>query len=124
RVVALPYEMVDRDEYDRRLSALDALVMPFDPDGEMLTTGTIGDALGFGLPTLASSWQFLTEELGDAAITYGRTEDDLVACLDTLDRSALDEAAAAAVQRRPRHEWSAIAELTYTELDRLGSAHH
>src|SRR5690606_30534289 len=81
RIVALPYEMVGREEYDRRLAALDALVMPFDPDGEMLTTGTIGDALGFGLPTIASCWAFLTEELGDAAITYGRTEDDLVACL-------------------------------------------
>lgn len=124
RIIARPYEMVTRDEYDRRLSAFDALVMPFDPEGEMLATGTVGDAVGFGLPTIASSWPYLTEALGEAAITYGSTEDDLVACLDHLDGPALDDAAAAARLLRPILDWSTIAEATYAELDRLGSGHH
>lgn len=124
RVVARRYEEVPREEYDRRLQAIDALVMPFDPDGEMLTTGTVGDAIGHGLPTLASSWEFLAEALGDAAITYGRTEDDLVACLDALDRASLDRAAAAAVGLRPRHEWHVVADELYAELDRLPGPHH
>ena len=42
RIVALPYEMVPREEYVRRLAAVDALVMPFDPDGEMLTWRAAG----------------------------------------------------------------------------------
>jgi glycosyltransferase involved in cell wall biosynthesis len=124
RIVARPYEMVPRADYDRRLGALDALVMPFDPDGEMLTTGTIGDALAHGLPTIASSWGFLTEQLGDAAITYGRTEDDLLRCLEALDRESLAAAGAAAVRRRPSHRWSHIADLTFAELDRLGGTRH
>jgi hypothetical protein len=124
RIRAWPYEMVARQEYDRRLLAVDALVMPFDPDGEMLTTGTIGDALGFGLPTISSSWSFLTESLGDAGITYGRTEDDLVACLDALDQVTLERTAAAAKALSPEREWAPIAELTYEALDELGSRHH
>jgi len=124
RVVARPYEHVARDVYDRRFAAIDALLMPFDPEGQMLTTGTIGDALAFGLPTIASSWAFLSEALDDAAITYGATEDDLVACLDGLDRAALDAAADAARDRRSSHDWTLIAEQTYLELDRLGSAQH
>jgi glycosyltransferase involved in cell wall biosynthesis len=124
RIVARTYDLVPRPTYDQRIGAVDALLMPFDPDGEMLTTGTIGDALAFGLPTIASSWPFLTEALGDAAITYGATEDDLVACLDGLDRGALATAAAAALRRRPLHNWAVIAEQTYGELDRLGSDRH
>ena len=120
RIVALRYEEVPRAEYDRRLAALDALVMPFDPDGEMLTTGTIADAYGHGLATVASEWSFLTETLGEAAITYGRTEDELVACLDELTAEALGRAAASARARRGRLDWSNVAELTYAELDRLG----
>lgn len=124
RIVASRYEEVDRELYDRRFAAVDALVMPFAPDGEMLTTGTVGDAVGHGVATIASSWGFLTEALGDAAITYGSTEDDLVACLDSLGRPALDRAASAARALRPSLAWSAIAERTYAELDRLGSTHH
>lgn len=124
RIKAWPYEMVPREVYDRRLLAVDALVMPFDPEGEMLTTGTIGDALGFGLPTIASSWPFLTEALGDAVITYGVTEDDLVACLDALDPATLEATAEAARRLRPEREWDPIAERTYRALDELGSTHH
>jgi glycosyltransferase involved in cell wall biosynthesis len=120
RIVARRYEEVPRDEYDRRLAALDALVMPFDPEGEMLTTGTVADAVGHGLATVASDWQFLTEALGDAAITYGRSEDELVACLESLTAEVLGRAASAAAARRGALDWSAIAAVTYAELDRLG----
>ena len=124
RIVAQSYEMVPREEYVRRLAAVDALLMPFDPDGEMLTTGTIGDAIGYGLPTIASAWPFLRETLADAAIIYGVTEQDLTRCLDGLDQPALDAAAKAALALRPAHAWSTIAEQTYIELDRLGSNQH
>ncbi len=124
RIVGRPYEMVARPAYARRLLALDALLMPFDPDGQMLATGTVGDAVAAGLPTIASSWPYLAEALGGAAIVYGRTEDDLVACLDGLSHDALAAAAAAARALQPGLDWGLIAERTYVELDRLGSAHH
>ena len=123
RIVARRYENVDRATYERRLHALDALVMPFDPDGDMLATGTVGDAVAAGLPVLASEWSFLAEALGDAALTYGRTEDDLLASLETLDRAELAHAAAAARALREPLAWVTIAERTYAELDRLGSPH-
>ena len=124
RIVTSTYSMVPRDRYDERLRTLDALLMPFDPGGDMLTTGTVGDAVGFGLPTIASSWPYLAEALGDAAVTYGRTEDDLVACLERLDRPTLARAAAAAVELRATTGWAVVAEATYRELDDLGSTHH
>ena len=121
RIVAHPYEEVPRSLYDRRLAAIDAIVMPFDPDGEMLTSGLVADAIGFGIPAIASSWPFLAESLGAAAITYGSTEDELLDQIERLDRAALEAARAAAVALRPAHEWSVLAERTYTELDRLGT---
>jgi glycosyltransferase involved in cell wall biosynthesis len=123
RIIATSYEMVPRADYDEQLRRLDALLMPFvDPDGDMLTTGTVGDAIGFGLPTIASSWPFLGETLGDAAVTYGRSEDELVACLDGLDDAALERAARAAERLQTATSWSAVAEMLWAELDRLGSA--
>jgi len=119
RIAALPHEWVPRETYDRRLAAVDALLMPIDPDGDMLTTGTAGDALGFGLPTVASSWPYLAEVLGDAAIVYGQSEDDLVACLDGLDREDLSRAGTAALSRRDSSDWEVIAEQTYRELVEL-----
>ena len=121
--MARPYELVDRASYERRLHAFDALVMPFDPEGEMLATGTVGDAIAAGLPTLASSWPYLAEALGDAAITYGRTEDDLLGCLESLDAADLALAAGEAWARRGPFSWATVAESTYVELDRLGSPH-
>jgi hypothetical protein len=56
-------------------------------------------------------------------VVYGTTEDDLVDCLESLDRQELQRAAAAAAGRRSDHEWTRIAQLTLAELDRLGSQH-
>ena len=45
-VVAEPYEMTDSAAYAQRLAVCDLLAMPFDPEGEMLATGTVFDAVG------------------------------------------------------------------------------
>ncbi|MEZ5167949.1 MAG: hypothetical protein R2695_16235 [Acidimicrobiales bacterium] len=117
RIVAYPYTMVDQAVYAQRLFALDALLMPF--EGGMLTTGTVGDALGAGLPTLASSWEYLRESLGSAAIPYGETVDDLTRCIDGLSREQLDAAAAATASGRASADWSVIAEATLAVLDEV-----
>lgn len=64
RVVVLPHERAGSDEYNRRLAMVDVVLMPFD-DGEMLTTGAVGDAVGLGPPSLVSGWPYLAEILGD-----------------------------------------------------------
>ncbi|HXY81312.1 MAG TPA: hypothetical protein VEH55_08075 [Gaiellaceae bacterium] len=99
RIVAFPYEEVARAVYDDRLRAVDALVMPFRPTG-MLTTGTVGDAVAHGLPCIVSDWPFLAEALPGATIPYGRTAEDLTACIDGLTTQALTAARAGAIALR------------------------
>jgi glycosyltransferase involved in cell wall biosynthesis len=122
RIVVYPHgPQVPREEYNRRLATLDALLMPFD-DGEMLTTGAVADAVGLGLPSVVSDWPYLAEALGEAAIRYGSTARDLASCLDALDRPALDRAADAARRLRGDYGWERVAESHFAVLERVGTA--
>jgi hypothetical protein len=118
RIVAHPYEKVSRAEYDRRLQVTDALVMPFQP-GEMLTTGTVGDAIAHGLPCLVSEWPFLQEALAGAGIPYGQSADDLAATIDALTQQRLAAARAASVSRRAGSDPRRVGRMT---LGLLGAA--
>jgi hypothetical protein len=118
RVRALPYEFVPREVYDRRMATLDAVALPFADDGDMLTTGTVGDVVAFGLPALTTGWPFLTEALGDAAIPLG---DDWTATLEGLTAGRLAEAAAAARALQDRYDWAAIAERFLTAVVEAGT---
>lgn len=120
RIVALPYERVPRAEYNRRLATVDVLVLPFE-DGEMLTTGTVGDAVGLGLPSLVSRWPFLREALGDAGICYGSTAEDLTRCVDSLDEATLRRARRAARRLQETYSWDIIAERHLAVLENTGS---
>jgi glycosyltransferase involved in cell wall biosynthesis len=121
RIAVFPDARIPRAEYNRRLSVLDALLLPFD-DGEMLTTGAVGDAVGLGLPSLISDWPYLAEALGDAAIPYGSTVQELSACLDALDRPQLDRAADAAKRLRGEYDWARLAESHFELLEEVGTA--
>ncbi|HPU39253.1 MAG TPA: glycosyltransferase [Microthrixaceae bacterium] len=110
--IAERYEMVRPDVYALRLAACDVLAMPFDPDGEMLATGTVFDAIGLGLPVLRSDWEFLTEVLGDAAIPVGHTAASVAAALDDLDAETVHAAAIAAELRRDELGWDVISSRT------------
>jgi glycosyltransferase involved in cell wall biosynthesis len=120
RIVALPYETVPRSDYNARLAAIDVLVFPFD-DGDMLATGTVGDAVGYGLPSLVSDWGFLDAYLGDAGIPYGRTASDLAARIDSLTAAELNSARRAALGLRERYDWARVAELHLQVLEELGT---
>jgi glycosyltransferase involved in cell wall biosynthesis len=119
-VVARPYEFVDVSVYRRRLAAVDVLVLPF-AAGEMLTTGTVGDAIGLGVPSISSDWPYLTEVLGDAAIVYGQGLADLTDCFRTLDRDGLERARAAAVRLQPAYDWATVAASTHDLLEAVGT---
>jgi glycosyltransferase involved in cell wall biosynthesis len=121
RVTVLPATSVSREEYNRRLAVIDALVMPFD-DGEMLTTGTVGDAVGLGLPSLVSDWPYLAEALGDAGIRYGSSAADLTRCIDALDRPRLARAAEAARRLQADYDWNRLAEMHFELLEQVGTA--
>jgi glycosyltransferase involved in cell wall biosynthesis len=121
RIRALAYEMVPREVYDRRLCAIDALVFPIRA-GDLLTSGVVGDAVAFGLPSLVSDWPFLSEALGEAAIPYGSSRAELTACLDALSVDELARAGAAARLLQPVLARERIAALTLALLDEVGSA--
>jgi glycosyltransferase involved in cell wall biosynthesis len=121
RIAARPYEMVARAVYDRRLRAVDALLFPIRA-GDLLTSGVVGDAIAAGLPSIVSDWPFLAEALGDAAIAYGATREDLTTCLERLDGAMLARAAAAARARREDCSSERVGAMTLDLLDAVGSA--
>ena len=121
RIIAVPYELVPRELYDQRLRCIDALVLPFAPSG-MLTTGTVGDVVGLGVPALVSDWPYLHEALGAAAIPYGTTADDLTVCIEALDASALSRAGEACRALRVAYAPERIARQVLEVFDEVGTA--
>ncbi len=118
--IAERYRNVDMATYATRLAACDLLALPFDPSGEMLATGTAADAIGVGLPVLATDWGFLTEYFGAACFSIGDGSPGAVtAAIDALDAAMLPEARSAVVALRPRFEWEPIAEATHAVFDRV-----
>ncbi len=120
RITALAYEEVPRAVYDRRLAAIDVLVLPLD-GGTYLTTGQVADAVGCGIPALVSPWPYLREVLGDAGIPYGRTAADLAGTLEALDDEVMGSARAAVAERRAALDWAASAESTWELLDEVAA---
>ncbi len=118
RITAVPYAMVDRAVYDERLRTLDAIVLPFD-EGDMITTGTVGDVVGAGIAAITSGWGYLSEALGAAAIRYG---DDLAGTLERLDRPTLAAASLAAAALRPVHGVAAVAAAHLALLEAVGTS--
>ncbi len=108
-VIAEPYRGCDAATYATRLAACDALALVFDPDGDMLATGTAADAQGLGLPVLASDWGYLTEALGAGIIPCGHTAASIAAAVDALTPEVLAASAAAITARRADYEWGPIA---------------
>ena len=117
--IASTYREVDAHTYALRLAACDAIALPFDPDGDMLATGTAFDAIGLGIPALVSDWPFLTETLGAAGIRVGHTAAEVAAALEALTPADLATARDAMVALRPRYGWDAIADATFALLERV-----
>ena len=117
--IAEQYRGADERTYATRLAACDAIALPFDPEGEMLATGTIADAIGLGIPTLVSDWPFLTEMLGTAGIPTGHTANEIATALGRLDRATLDAAAAATADLGDRFDWAPLAQRTADLFERV-----
>ncbi len=118
-VVAEPYRSADAATYATRLAACDALALVFDPEGEMLATGTAADAIGVGLPVLRSDWGYLVEHLGPAGIDVGHSAVSIATALDGLAGDELARARAAATDRQAELDWPAIAAATAGLLERV-----
>ncbi|MEP6625481.1 MAG: hypothetical protein ABJC79_13630, partial [Acidimicrobiia bacterium] len=117
--VAEHYRGVNDAVYATRLAACDLLAFPFDPDGDMLATGTIADAIGTGTPALISDWPFLTEMLGEAGLPTGHIAADIAAALDALTVESVAAARDAIGALRPRFDWAPLATRTADLFDRV-----
>jgi glycosyltransferase involved in cell wall biosynthesis len=109
---AEPYRAVDDWTYGLRLAACDGLALPVDPDGEMLSSGVVADALGAGLAVFGSAWGYLAETLVDALIPCGHTATEVHRQLEGLDPERVAQARRAAARLRPRHDWRDLARRT------------
>lgn len=121
RIHSVRYRRGPRSVYNRRLSTIDVLVLPFGNGGNMLTTGLVGDVVGKGIPALISEWDYLQETLGEAGIPFGGDGPDLTTCLRQLTREELDRAASASRALRDVHAWSTIAEQTLELLEAVSA---
>lgn len=108
---------VDEARYVRRLAAIDALVLPFRPEG-MLTTGTAFDAIAAGVPAITSEWAFFDETFAGTDLRY-RSTDELTTLLDGLTAGDLAARGAAVRSRREAHEWGDSAAATLTAIEEL-----
>lgn len=119
RIVALVHQPVPRPEYNRRLRAVDVVLLPFAPG--MLTTGSVADVVALGVPAVVSDWPFLTEVLGDAGIVYGAGEDALAACLAQLSTPQLHQSQNAMRRLRPAFDYTSLSALLLEALRETSS---
>lgn len=118
-IVAAVYDHVERETYDLRLVACDAIALPF-TEHSMLGTGTTSDLVAAGVPGLISEWPYLREHLGELGIAMGDTCSSWSERLAALTLSDLAAARASANELRARYDPEAIALRTASAIESLG----
>ncbi len=109
RIVAIPAAHLNGAAFRLLLQAVDVFLLPFQEGGSILTTGLVADALTVGKPMLISDHPYLVEATGEAGICYGRSREDLTACLERLDDATLATARAATHRVRKGLRWKSAA---------------
>ncbi len=117
--IAEQYRGVSESVYAQRLRICDVLALPFEPDGEMLATGTAADALGMGLPGLVTEWEYLREVLGESAILVGHEPNHIASALNALTAEQVETARAASIERRSQYGWESIAGRTFDLFEQV-----
>jgi len=121
RITAIDYEMVDRKIYNKRLSAIDVLAFPI-AQGDLLTTGVVGDAIGCGIPGLITSWDFLSESLQAAGIPMGDSQEEMTAAINSLNTEQIRSGAAAATALQQPYDWQTLSKQFLAMLRELGTS--
>jgi len=103
------YLELQEQAYACKLKAVDAVILPFDPEGQMLTTGTAADILGAGTGVICSDWGYAREVFAGSEICYGSGVADLQTCLEDLTVDQLDASKAGVIERRSDFEWDLVA---------------
>lgn len=121
RIKAVKYEMVDRESYNRYLKVIDVLAFPIEA-GDLLTTGVVGDAIGGGMPGMITSWDFLSESLGDAGIRMGDSQQDMTRAINELNHEQVLAGARAAAALQEDYAWESLGIQFLSMLRELGTS--
>jgi hypothetical protein len=88
----------------------DVIAIPYQEDGEMLTTGVTRTALDAGVGILRTNWPFLEEVFGDAGIYIGSGVTSFAEGLSKLRVEDVQRARLASVALGESNNWRRIAE--------------
>lgn len=88
-----------------------------------LTSGTIADAIGAGIPMITNEWEFFREMLGDSAIYHDNTEESLTEVFRRITPEEIARGKTATTSLQPRFDWHTVADQTLTALRQLGTIH-
>lgn len=121
RIFAMPYAYTERSLFNKRLSVMDIIAMPYKFDGQpLLSSGIPSEAIAFGLPCLITDWPYLSEHLGKAGIPFSLNHDQIIECLESLDRDTIDIASKASKELQKKYDPVRVAELNCEALKTLG----
>jgi glycosyltransferase involved in cell wall biosynthesis len=108
--IAERYRPVSNRTFRKRLAVCDVIAIPYQSDGEMLTTGLTGSAMEVGIGILRTDWPFLEEVFGDAGIYVGNDVESFAAGLSRLTIDEIRLAQEASLELRRSHSWRTMAE--------------
>jgi glycosyltransferase involved in cell wall biosynthesis len=95
--------------FRRMLAVCDVIAVPYQVDGEMLTTGFASSAVEAGIGVLRTDWPYLKEVLGDAAIPIGNDVEGFSMALSRLGVDDIERAKRTSSRLRSSHSWRTIA---------------
>ncbi|MGA2874417.1 MAG: hypothetical protein ABSE82_02650 [Nitrososphaerales archaeon] len=124
-VIAERYKHVSNYTFRMRLRACDVIAIPYQKDGEMLTTGVVNSALDAGIGVLRTDWPFLKEVFGDAGIYVGSNAEGFAMGLSRLTVEDVESAKRASLELRASNNWRRIAQqygIFYESLFEDGAA--
>ena len=108
--IAEKYRHVRNRTFRKRLEICDVIAIPYQSDGEMLTTGVVASAMEVGIGILRTDWPFLEEVFGDAGIYIGKDAESFTVGLSRLTLGDIQLAKKASLKLRLSNSWQVIAE--------------
>jgi hypothetical protein len=109
-VIAEKHKYVLNRTMKMRLRVCDVISIPYQEDGEMLTTGVITSAVEAGIGILRTDWPFLKEVAGDVGIYIGSDVGSFTAGLSHLTVDDVERAKRASLELRRASNWRTTAQ--------------
>jgi glycosyltransferase involved in cell wall biosynthesis len=109
-VIAERHKHVGDHVFRKRSRACDVIAVPYQEDGEMLSTGVTRSALDVGVGVLRTNWPFIVEVFGDAGIYIGSDVASFAGGLSELTVDEVQRAKLASLELGKSNNWRQIAQ--------------